>query len=169
MLCAPECQRVKLDLPSGEVLAGHFGHAKFKANRSPRSLPANADKMIVLSRMSTDEGLPDLPGFTIEELLGEGTFGRVYRAVQKSLSRPVALKIGKSVPNVDESLEREVHRLSRLRHPDIVQVFEAVFAQRKDRWVAVQLLMENYRFERGDVGNTEEDLFQLVARKLKGK
>jgi hypothetical protein len=50
-----------------------------------------------------------------------------------------------------------------------VQVFDAGFAQRKDRWVAVQLLMENYRFERGDVGNTEEDLFQLVARKLKGK
>ena len=35
--------------------------------------------------------------------------------------------------------------------------------------VAVQLLMENYQFEQGDVANTEEELFQLVARRLKGK
>lgn len=35
--------------------------------------------------------------------------------------------------------------------------------------VAVQLLMEKYRFEKGDVANTEEELFRLVVQRLKSK
>ena len=35
--------------------------------------------------------------------------------------------------------------------------------------VAVQLLMDIYRFESGDVANNEEELHLLVARRLKEK
>lgn len=84
---------------------------------------------------TSDDSLPDVPGFTIEELVGEGAFGRVYKAIQNSIKRPVALKVGKAVPGIDGSLEREVHRLSRLRHPNIVPVFDAGFAPRNERWI----------------------------------
>ncbi len=74
-------------------------------------------------------GVPQIDGFEILEVLGKGGMATVWQARQISLDRPVAVKI------LDESLARdaddvrrftdEARSAARLRHPGIVQVFEA--------------------------------------------
>ncbi len=67
-------------------------------------------------------------GFRIEELIGRGGMGTVYRATQLSLSRSVALKILPETLLGDahfrERFHREAEVLSKLTHPNIVTVFE---------------------------------------------
>ena len=68
------------------------------------------------------------PQLEILELLGQGGMGAVYRARQKQLDRPVALKI--LPPEVGqeaafaERFTREARSLARLNHPYIVTVYD---------------------------------------------
>jgi serine/threonine protein kinase len=72
--------------------------------------------------------VPAVPGYDIQEEVGRGTFGVVYRAVQTSLSRTVALKMLRDgAPGDPDELarfRREAHTVARLRHPNVVQVYE---------------------------------------------
>lgn len=70
-----------------------------------------------------------LPGFEILEWVGSGGQGAVYRALQKSTHRTVALKI---LLNSRLSSSHHTHRFSReveiaaqLQHPNIVRVFDS--------------------------------------------
>ncbi len=67
--------------------------------------------------------------YEIEGVLGEGGQGVVYRALQKSPRRTVALKVlraGRSLDPRDRRLfEREIATLARLRHPAIAAIHEA--------------------------------------------
>jgi len=72
--------------------------------------------------------------FRIEELLGQGGMGRVFRALDLELNRPVALKVI-SIPFLsnDEALtriRREARLLAQVRHDNIVRVHEV--GQTKD-------------------------------------
>ena len=75
-----------------------------------------------------EELAPHFPGHRIEERIGEGGMGAVYRAVQTGLDRPVALKILHAEiaaqPGFAERFEREARTLARLRHPNIVGVHD---------------------------------------------
>jgi serine/threonine-protein kinase len=65
--------------------------------------------------------------FQIQEILGEGTFGTVYRAHDPLLDRCVALKVAKaSVLSAEraERFRREARASAGLRHPHIVPLFE---------------------------------------------
>ena len=68
-------------------------------------------------------------GFRIEEFLGKGAMGEVYRACQVSMQRDVALKILPSTVRADRDLARrflhEVHTAARLDHTNIVTAHEA--------------------------------------------
>jgi serine/threonine protein kinase/Tfp pilus assembly protein PilX len=72
--------------------------------------------------------VPDLPAYAIEGLLGQGGMGIVYRARQKALDRTVALKMIRAGSRADaEDLQRfktEAEAVARLRHPNIVQIYE---------------------------------------------
>jgi hypothetical protein len=60
-------------------------------------------------------------------VLGEGAFGRAYRAHDPTLDREVALKVPRFGPEQAPLLERflrEARAAARLRHPGIVAVFE---------------------------------------------
>ncbi|MHC4955453.1 MAG: serine/threonine-protein kinase [Planctomycetota bacterium] len=67
-------------------------------------------------------------GYRIDEVLGRGGMGTVYRATQLSLGRSVALKVLTDELVEDkqflERFHREADALSRLSHPNIVTVFE---------------------------------------------
>ena len=67
-------------------------------------------------------------GYTIERLLGIGGMGRVYLAVHPHLPRKVALKVLHpgltSDDYVASRFEREAAHVTRLEHPNIVQIYD---------------------------------------------
>lgn len=67
-------------------------------------------------------------GWRIESLLGSGGMGRVYRARQESLHRPVAIKVLPPERSSDAQFVHRFHReaqiLASLSHPHIVQVID---------------------------------------------
>lgn len=69
-----------------------------------------------------------LPGYRIVSELGRGGMGVVYRAVQLNLNRAVALKVvlgGPLASFEDKARFRlEAESAARLRHPNVVQVFD---------------------------------------------
>lgn len=74
-----------------------------------------------------EELAPDFPELEIQELLGTGGMGAVYRARQIALDRPVALKLLTLDPDRDpsfaERFQREARALARLSHPNIVTLY----------------------------------------------
>jgi serine/threonine-protein kinase len=92
--------------------------------------PSSAPPQTVLGPMERFDGpLPDVPGYRIVEELGRGGMGVVYKAVQVSLDRIVALKVmrvreGPDSPTM-ERMRREAVMTARLSHPGIVAVFDA--------------------------------------------
>ena len=64
--------------------------------------------------------------YRVEQRIGQGGMGVVYRAVHVALGAPVAVKVIRrallSSPTAVERLRREARAASRLRHPNIVAV-----------------------------------------------
>jgi YVTN family beta-propeller protein len=66
----------------------------------------------------------EVAGYRIEQLLGRGGMGAVYRAFDVRLGRPVALKllVAGAAP---ERLLRESQLAARLDHPNVIPIYEA--------------------------------------------
>ncbi len=68
------------------------------------------------------------PGYDIECLIATGGMGAVYRAVQRSLDRVVAIKILPrefgADPTFRESFEAEAKAMAKLNHPNLIGVFD---------------------------------------------
>jgi serine/threonine-protein kinase len=73
-------------------------------------------------------GLPSLPGYEIESVLGSGGMGVVYKARHLKLGRPVAIKMllagEHASPAELACLLREARAVAGLRHEHIVQVHD---------------------------------------------
>jgi len=67
-------------------------------------------------------------GYELHELIGEGGFGAVYRAVQTAVGREVVIKIilpqYASQPEFIRRFEAEAQLVARLEHPHIVPLFD---------------------------------------------
>lgn len=61
-------------------------------------------------------------GLDVLELIGEGSFGEVYRAFDPMLDREVALKLRREERPGRRDLVAEARRLARIRHPNVVTV-----------------------------------------------
>ncbi|HSC04047.1 MAG TPA: protein kinase [Solirubrobacteraceae bacterium] len=82
---------------------------------------------------------PDLVGcalddrYELHELIGEGTFGRVYRGYDRRLAREVAIKVIKpwwaEDPEWAGSFGREAQLLARISDPGIVQIYDVGHAE----------------------------------------
>ena len=136
----PNCKaEVPADAPAGvcPYCALRAGLGSDSATRSargwgrPRSLPPEQ-----LSGL-----LPELEGF---ELIGSGGMGTVYRARQRELGRPVAVKVLYSdLPDSTsfaERFTREARTLARLDHPNIVSVYD--FGHREGLYYLVMELVD---------------------------
>ena len=75
------------------------------------------------------EGQPFIEGYDIVEEIGRGGMGTVWRAVQLSTGRQVALKVMAAEAGVSEAarrrFEREVRLAARLEHPNIARVHDS--------------------------------------------
>jgi len=93
---------------------------------------------------------PDLVGhaldgrYELRELIGEGTFGRVYRGYDRRLAREVAIKVIKpwwsEDPEWAESFGREAQMLARVSDPGIVQIFDVGEAE-EGRYYVTELVV----------------------------
>lgn len=86
---------------------------------APNAIPPEAEQQELASAF---------PHLEVEELIGQGGMGRVYRARQPHLNRTVALKLLSAErahdPEWQERFTREARALARLSHPNIVQVYD---------------------------------------------
>ena len=74
--------------------------------------------------MKSDSALPEIEGIEIIEPLGQGGMSVVYKAVQKSINRTVALKLLQKTHD-ESSIKRfqvEAKNTSKLKHPNIVGI-----------------------------------------------
>ncbi len=83
-------------------------------------------------------------GFTIEDVVGGGAFGTVYRARQVKLDRPVALKVPTyeiaADPIMARRFAREARSAARINHPGVVSIYAVGELADGRPYLAMQLL-----------------------------
>ncbi|MCI0650349.1 MAG: serine/threonine protein kinase [Planctomycetes bacterium] len=92
-----------------------------------------ATNLIAALRMRVQE-VRQLGQYTLEELIGEGGMGAVYRARHALLRRPTAVKLLRPEVASEETIarfEREVQLTSRLSHPNTIAIYD--FGRTPDR------------------------------------
>ena len=71
----------------------------------------------------------EIAGYRLEEVIGEGGMGVVYRARQLDLDRPVALKLilatHRGDPEFKQRFQRESQLAAAIDHPNVVPIFQA--------------------------------------------
>ena len=89
--------------------------------------------------------------YRLDERIGRGGMGTVYRATQLSLQREVAVKLirldRRHNPGAYARFAREIDLVSRLSHPHIVQVYDAGEAESGAAFFVMELL-EGRRLDR---------------------
>ncbi|HMQ24572.1 MAG TPA: BTAD domain-containing putative transcriptional regulator, partial [Acidimicrobiales bacterium] len=69
-----------------------------------------------------------VPGYELAEVIGEGAFGAVYRAVQPSVGREVAVKVVRPEladdPRFVARFEAEAQLVARIEHPHVVPLYD---------------------------------------------
>jgi eukaryotic-like serine/threonine-protein kinase len=93
--------------------------------------------------------------YRVEQMIGEGGMGKVYRAKQLALDKPVVLKVLRHTLLSDERtvarFQREARAASRLNHPNSISVLD--FGQNEDgaMYIAMELV-------------TGKDLHHILSR-----
>lgn len=72
---------------------------------------------------------PEIPGYTVTGLLGQGGMGAVFAATQTAIDRPVAIKVmNQRVAGSSDAAQRflrEARAAGRVHHPNVVTIFDA--------------------------------------------
>jgi eukaryotic-like serine/threonine-protein kinase len=80
------------------------------------------------SRHHTDGGLPRIPGYDVQALVGHGGMGVIYRARHHRLNRVVALKMliagAYAGPHERARFQREAKAVASLHHANVVAVYD---------------------------------------------
>ncbi|KAF3566608.1 hypothetical protein DY000_02013458 [Brassica cretica] len=108
----------------------------FIASSSPQYVLPSSLGVFLLPCWSTEQKIKEILYFTVEGMerynlikeVGDGTFGNVWRAVNKQAGEVVAIKkMKKKYFSWEECMNlREVKSLSRMNHPNIVKLKEVI-------------------------------------------
>ncbi|CAK61473.1 unnamed protein product (macronuclear) [Paramecium tetraurelia] len=92
-------------------------------------------------RLLKEHSANPLDNYVIEQSIGKGAFGKVYRGLHRPTQQRVAIKILEKSrieqPADFTRIQREIHILRKLRHPNIVQLYEILESESK-----IYLIME---------------------------
>ncbi len=103
-------------------------------------------RLLVLLRRrmrGQERELKRLGQYTLEEKIGEGGMGEVYRASHELLRRPTAVKLlspGKTSDVTIKRFEREVQLTSTLTHPNTIQIYDYGYTPDGVFYYAMELL-----------------------------
>jgi hypothetical protein len=90
--------------------------------------------------------------FTIQEKIGEGGMGAVYRARQRGMDRDVAIKVLLKSVAKNETVIRRFHlealAVSKLKHPNTIQIFDFGEIDDEQLYIAMEFLMHRGRGSR---------------------
>ena len=104
-----------------------------------REQPAAAAAGEPLTRV-VDNPVPDWDRYTIVDFLGEGAMGLVYRAVDPSLGRHVAIKfISSDDPDQKNRFQREARAQAQIEHDHVCRVYEVGEVDGR-AYIAMQLI-----------------------------
>jgi WD40 repeat protein/serine/threonine protein kinase len=120
----PQGRRTRQTDLSRDPSGSQYESATQPAETRPLDRPAPAPPKV-------EPTLGTIGRFVLRQVLGQGTFGRVYRAYDPVLDREIALKVPRFPAGHEELVERfhrEARAVARLKHPNIVAVFESGFA-----------------------------------------
>jgi hypothetical protein len=110
------------------------GTAPYPVDHTASFAPAPPDAATVsfggdATRPNSAPELPQIPGFQMLSVLGDGGMGTVFKALHLRMNKVVALKLIKSGWARDRDFHTrfalEVETLARLDHPNVVPIFDA--------------------------------------------
>ncbi|KAK9726587.1 hypothetical protein RND81_05G225000 [Saponaria officinalis] len=108
--------------------------------------------------------------YELGRVLGQGTFARVYHARNVQTGKSVAMKVvGKEKvikANMMEQIKREISVMKRVKHPNIVELYE-VMATKSKIYLAMELVRGGEFFTKiSKNGKLDEDLARFYFRQL---
>ncbi|MCA9059030.1 MAG: serine/threonine protein kinase, partial [Planctomycetaceae bacterium] len=103
---------------------------------------SDADRTLLTELESATETLTAIGRYRIVRVLGQGSYGRVFEAVDESLQRPVAIKVleGKSTSDDSDRWLAEARTLASLDHPGIVPVYDVGTTESGVRYIVSRLI-----------------------------
>lgn len=108
----------------------------------------------------------EILGYAIEEAIGRGRFGAVYRGTQIALHRPVAIKVLSSEfardPERVKAFLTEARRAGSLNHPNLVQVHDVISAPNAIYLLVMELMTGSVGETLRDGGPMEEDTVRKI-------
>jgi eukaryotic-like serine/threonine-protein kinase len=130
--------------------------------------PVDLDRPTPKVEVTAEHSPARIGRFVLREPLGEGGYGKVFRAFDSQLERDVALKILKPNRLGEKALERfyrEARAAARLDHPNIVSLHDA--GRDADRcWIAYQLVSGQTLSVIRDVDRPSIDVAVRIVRDL---
>lgn len=111
--------------------------------------------------------------YRLDERIGSGAMGVIYRAHDLELDRPIAIKVLRALlidgPQAEERFDREARALAKVQHPAIVPIFDRGRTEEGEPFLVMELLngrsLHDIITEQGDEDHAQEavDLRRLVT------
>jgi eukaryotic-like serine/threonine-protein kinase len=143
---------------------GEPGHTAGMSSSSGETLPTPA-----VRRPSADTGKILGDRYTLHEVRGTGGFATVFRATDRVLDAPVAVKLANEVPSLQDCqrFDAEARLAARLQHPNIIRVMD--YGDHEGRPFSVMPLLQGrvLRDHRGSHWYTISRLMQQLCAAIR--